>query len=295
MEHNLDGVDVWALPSTKGLSVRNAIHLYMHYLRKILSKEELMALVDTKAREVRAKHYESEEEYFALRYQCWPERDYLQSRVLMLGDAIEDFSTNFENTDRTKFWLEWMIQEIVEWRQNTISRDGLGAFSEFELDFDEPKAMRDHLETVRVINKYWDENEGWALSYRLIFDTRTLRQAMIIRIESIIDALGQSTAEVHRAHNSRMKWKVSISAFAFIFKELAKKGYFELPPDRGREGDSSNTEWARILLQSFDLPKKDGTIVTPENLRQRLSDSEPHPLAEAKQLKFSIPEASELD
>lgn len=93
---------------------------------------------------------------------------------------------------------------------------------------------------------------------------------------------------------ARLKWKSSINAFAFIFNELAKKGYFILPAQGGKKGDASVTGYARILLQAFELVGADGKPLSAERLRVPLSPSFHRPLAESKAAKFQLPSPGEL-
>lgn len=107
------------------------------------------------------------------------------------------------------------------------------------------------------------------------------------------DAAAQMVAST-AAPSGRLKWKSSTAAFAHIFRTLAARGYFDLPRKGGKEGDFNNTEFARILLQAFDVPGKDGASITVEALRSRLSEGGPGKLADAKAGKIQIPGAGEL-
>lgn len=92
----------------------------------------------------------------------------------------------------------------------------------------------------------------------------------------------------------RLKWKSSTAAFVHIFNTLAAGGYFDLPTKGGKGNDPNTAAFARMLLQAFDVPGKDGNPITSEVLRVRLSDGAPGQLAEAKAAKFQIPDAGAL-
>lgn len=92
----------------------------------------------------------------------------------------------------------------------------------------------------------------------------------------------------------RLKWKSSTAAFAHIFRTLAAQGYFDLPRKNGKGNDPNTAAFARMLLQAFEVPGKDGEPITPEVLRVRLADGAPGRLADTKAAKFQIPEPGEL-
>ncbi len=92
----------------------------------------------------------------------------------------------------------------------------------------------------------------------------------------------------------RLKWKSSTAAFAYIFRTLAAQGYFDLPRKGGKGNDPNTAAFARMLLQAFEIPGKDGNPITPEVLRVRLADGAPGRLADTKAAKFQIPAAGEL-
>lgn len=92
----------------------------------------------------------------------------------------------------------------------------------------------------------------------------------------------------------RLKWKSSTAAFVHIFNTLAAGGYFDLPTKGGKGNDPNTAAFARMLLQAFDVPGKDGNPITSEVLRVRLADGAPGQLAEAKAAKFQIPDAGAL-
>lgn len=73
----------------------------------------------------------------------------------------------------------------------------------------------------------------------------------------------------------RLKWKSSTAAFVHIFNTLAAGGYFDLPTKGGKGNDPNTAAFARMLLQAFDVPGKDGNPITSEVLRVRLADGAP--------------------
>ncbi len=104
---------------------------------------------------------------------------------------------------------------------------------------------------------------------------------------------GTSTATVNR-HTDRLPWTSSTAAFAHIFTTLSTAGYFPIPRKGGKNNEPNFTGLARVLLQAFDVKGEDGISLTAEQLRVRLTDAAPRPLAETKKAKFQIPEASVL-
>lgn len=92
----------------------------------------------------------------------------------------------------------------------------------------------------------------------------------------------------------RLVWTSSTAAFAHIFTTLSAAGYYPMPRKGGKGNEPNFTGLARILLQAFDVKGEDGKSLTAEQLRVRLTDAAPRPLADTKKAKFQIPDASAL-
>lgn len=108
------------------------------------------------------------------------------------------------------------------------------------------------------------------------------------------DPMATTGTTATQGTTDRLKWKSSTAAFVHIFNTLAAGGYFDLPTKGGKGNDPNTAAFARMLLQAFDVPGKDGNPITSEMLRVRLADRAPGQLAEAKAAKFQIPDAGAL-
>lgn len=91
----------------------------------------------------------------------------------------------------------------------------------------------------------------------------------------------------------KIKWLSTTSAFCYIMNTLAQQGYIQLPTVGGKENDANITAFARILLKAFHLGEGEKGV-TVDQLRIRLSEGGPRPLAKSKAGKFQIPEKGEL-
>lgn len=108
------------------------------------------------------------------------------------------------------------------------------------------------------------------------------------------DAVAIIRTTATQGTTDRLKWKSSTAAFAHIFNTLAKEGYFDLPTKGGKSNDRNTAAFARMLLQAFDVPGKDGNPITSEVLRMRLWEKGPGQLAESKAEKIQIPDKDRL-
>jgi hypothetical protein len=115
------------------------------------------------------------------------------------------------------------------------------------------------------------------------------RRELVNKVNTIIDRHDQSTNTIKvTLGKNRLKWKASTNAFVHVFNTLAAQGYFELPSKGGKQGEMNNTEFARLLLEAFDVNGSDA-----ENLRRRMAGAG-RSLVEYKAQRFQIPAANEL-
>lgn len=122
-----------------------------------------------------------------------------------------------------------------------------------------------------------------------------IRVRLLKELDAIATSLPDETpSEVAVVGAERLPWTSSTNAFAHIFTTLSTRGYFPMPRKGGKMNEPNFTAFARVLLQAFDVKGEDGKSLTAEQLRVRLTDAAPRPLAETKKAKFQIPEKGEL-
>lgn len=84
----------------------------------------------------------------------------------------------------------------------------------------------------------------------------------------------------------KLKWLGKPAHLGFIFKELAEKGFIEVPK---RKDKLNRDKYAKLLMQLFEVFPKD---TTPENLGKELGDSPS--ISPETELKFKIPKLKDL-
>ena len=82
----------------------------------------------------------------------------------------------------------------------------------------------------------------------------------------------------------KIKWNGTPSQFGYLFLELVKQGYIELPT---YAGNGSYAALAKKCFESFDIK------TTPDNLKKEMNP-EKNSLSHSKQARFTIPNISEL-
>jgi hypothetical protein len=79
----------------------------------------------------------------------------------------------------------------------------------------------------------------------------------------------------------KLKWKGKAEQFGFIFSELAKKGFIEIP---GTHGDASYSKYAKVCFDLFEFEKE----TTLENLKRAMNPNK-NMLSESNRAKIIIP------
>ncbi len=84
----------------------------------------------------------------------------------------------------------------------------------------------------------------------------------------------------------KLKWKGKPEQFGFIFLELAKNGYIEIP---GTNGEASYSKYAKTCFNIFDF-ESDTTL---DNLKRAMNHDK-NRLSETNRKKFSIPRKDDI-
>ena len=197
----------------------------------------------------------------------------LHARIAPLLPAIHSYMSNRPNDPATVNRLAWMAEQIeaipgaLEGRALWRSREQPEGF-----------LMRRKFEPMA-----WKELHDGLLE---ILNTATVNSGRVAA------APARST--------ERIVWTSSTAAFEYIFSTLAARGYFKIPPKRGKEGEPNLTALARALLLAFDVKGegegegKDRKSLNAEQLRVRFSPGSEGKLTVTKQGKFQIPASNEL-
>ncbi len=186
----------------------------------------------------------------------------LSSRIAPLLPAIRAYTGGRGTDPIIAGRLSWLIDRIGQGHKYATqpkSKGVLGSPSEF----------------IHVFMNLWRELNAGLLDIAATLST------------------GTATATPER-QLERIEWGSSTAAFAHIFRTLTERGYFPMPRKGGKENEPNVTAFARILLQAFDVKGEGGKSLTAEQLRVRLADAAPRPLADTKRGKFQIPQAGEL-
>jgi len=86
--------------------------------------------------------------------------------------------------------------------------------------------------------------------------------------------------------SKKLKWKGKPEQFGFIFLELAKNGYIEIPANNG---EASYSKYAKTCFDIFDF-ESDTTL---ENLKRAMNPDK-NRLSETNRKKFSIPSKDDI-
>jgi hypothetical protein len=84
----------------------------------------------------------------------------------------------------------------------------------------------------------------------------------------------------------KLKWLGKPEQFCYIFSELAKHGYIEIP---STNGESSYAKFAKVCFELFDFKNK----TTEANLK-RAFYPEKNRLSDSNRKKITIPELSDI-
>ena len=154
----------------------------------------------------------------------------------------------------------------------------------------------------QVMNYVPEPSHKWVICTMLDYRGREGREFVLRRerhhLAERLGALLSTTSRIEmptdRASDmEKIKWLSTTSAFCYIMNTLAQQGYIQLPTVGGKENDANITAFARILLKAFHLGEGEKGV-TVDQLRVRLSEGGPRPLATTKAGRFQIPEKGEL-
>lgn len=206
------------------------------------------------------------------------------------GTRIIPTSAEVSTDERHRRWIAEFAAEVEVCIERFKDREELphelerliAEVEAFEVGQGEAKAFVEHLQSTAA---------GRDVLRKMADVKARLLQRLQVFTASLPGATPSTAAVVG---SERLPWESSTNAFAYIFTTLSARGYFPMPRKGGKLNEPNFTAFARVLLQAFDLKGEDGESLTPEQLRVRLTDAAPRPLAETKKAKFQIPDKGEL-
>lgn len=289
-------MDIWAPPNVEGKDPHAAFSMFLAHVKRILRPEELGHLVAPIRETLTDKELSIIDARDALREMSGAERTTVQDRLSALTTAVEAYM----NANRTAPFvvdrLGWIIDNVTRWDPRI--------YHEGDITFTNEEHLKELSEVARRNERYHEagmDGEEKALEIAFadgfvnaVFRTNELRAEVVKRLKRIAANVATTGTTATQGTTDRLKWKSSTAAFVHIFNTLAAGGYFDLPTKGGKGNDPNTAAFARMLLQAFDVPGKDGNPITSEVLRVRLADGAPGQLAEAKAAKFQIPDAGAL-
>lgn len=164
----------------------------------------------------------------------------------------------------------------------------MNMYSRF-LSFEEIGSVLEYLDyhyENYVIKNPGNENSFLYFVEESLSDSNIIeRRHVIIRewIEEKKDELKESL-NVTQATRNKITWKGTPSQFGYLFLELTKQGFIELP---SHAGNGSYSGLAKRCFESFDIK------TTVENLKKEMNPDK-NSLSQGKRVKFTIPNISEL-
>lgn len=298
LRYVLPSVEDLALPDLEGMVPRAAFNAFMDHAKRILHPSVLHDLLRPKIGDLGAKEPELSiiDMRDRMRELCTEEQQFLRGKLQDLGEEVQRYVGINASHALIAERLGWMIGQVEAWEPERFHGDNA-------MDMPQDLLSAIAMERVRYSERWkgFSEVEREAevmLSRHLLgymVKATELRVEFGQRLEEIAAALNSDRVTAAPARlTDRLKWKSSTAAFVHIFNTLAKEGYFDLPTKGGKGNDRNTAAFARMLLQAFDVPGKDGTPITSEVLRVRLADGAPGQLAETKADKFTIPPKGEL-
>jgi len=113
------------------------------------------------------------------------------------------------------------------------------------------------------------------------YKNKNLMKSYKSHLESIIEGYNKSKP----AKNDKLQWLGKPSQFAFIFRELAIKGFIELPL---YNGESNFKKIGEVLLEVFEVQKSKST-------KNILSEFSRCTLSDTMKAKFTIPGIEDIE
>lgn len=292
-------MDIWAPPNVEGKDPHAAFSVFLVHVKRILLPAELYHLLRPLMQPLANKEMSLIGQRDALREICGAERTIVQDRLAALTTAVEVYAKANSSNPFLFERLGWMVHGVTIWERRILAPGDITFTNEEHLKELSEGFRRDE----RMAGMNEDEKamevalaDGFV---KAVFRTDELRAEVVERLKGIAasitsDPIAANGTTATQGNTDRLKWKSSTAAFVHIFNTLAKRGYFDLPTKGGKGNDNNTAAFARMLLQAFDVPGKDGNPITSDVLRVRLSDGAPGQLAEGKAAKFQIPETGEL-
>ena len=143
--------------------------------------------------------------------------------------------------------------------------------------------LKHHLQNTydNDFQKFQDFLENLCLKY-----SEFLKDKYEPLVKRFIENSKQKEQILNSAKRAKLNWLGSPSQFGYVFLELAKKGFIELPPTSGQ---GSYSRYAKVCWDLFDFQK----ATTPENLQKEMNPTK-NTLSESVRSKFEMPSQNEI-
>lgn len=206
-------------------------------------------------------------------------------------DSITDVSTeilenvfSIESTKRDEYIS--LIYWFFKGEESRIERQ----FAEIDdndlltlYDFDREMVFTDELEKFFIDLK--DERAFVLDTYRHL--ARTFQRIKFVFYDFPKESLEISNESLSNNKGEiKIKWNASPSLIGFVFIELTKHGYIDLPSSNGRDGSYAGL--AKLVYRFFDITGSKENNTTLENLIKEFNPNK-NTLGIANRAKFTIP------